>query len=341
MRNNSCAWANAQSIDHSPQSVVHRQKKSWSLLWTIDYGLWTRRALRVGCCVVTLGGCATPQYAIRPTPTPDESAWVVDLERTISAYQARELERQGSRLIHAGERLWGFDVAGVLRRLSRVTERPGLSYRVVLLQDPDPNAVALADGRVYVTSGMLNYLSSRGSREDELAAILSHELAHTVAQHLVTRYRQLQQQQLLMAVVGVGTAIVAQQGGGSFGSLANDAASLIASAVNSAYSQDQELEADQLGVRYMAMAGYDPRAAVAVLRDFVRFAPGGIFLSTHPGSERRAQDLERFLAEAAPDAPTPASIEQRRQRLKAAQRLYPVGSLSRQNLQRQLDSLGE
>jgi predicted Zn-dependent protease len=177
--------------------------------------------------------------------------------------------------------------------------------------------------------------------------VLSHELAHTVAQHLVKRYRQLQQQQLLLAVVGAGTAIASQQAGSSLGSLANDAASLIASVANSAYSQDQELEADQLGVRYMARSGYDPRATIALLRDFVRFAPGGIFLSTHPGSERRAQDLERFLAETnlatsnrAPTVSAPRrSLEDERARLKAAQRLYPPGSLSWQNIQRQLDAL--
>ncbi|HBQ38832.1 MAG TPA: hypothetical protein DD714_07575 [Candidatus Omnitrophica bacterium] len=293
--------------------------------------------------LVAVMGCAAPQYAIRPTPVPEESAWAVELERTISAQQAQALERQDARLLGSGERLWGFDVHRVLMRLSRVTERPGLPYHVFLLQDPDPNAISLADGRVYVTSGMLDYLSSRGSREEELAAVLSHELAHTVAQHLVKRYRQLQQQQLLLAVVGAGTAIASQQAGASLGSLANDAASLIASVANSAYSQDQELEADQLGVRYMARAGYDPRTTIALLRDFVRFAPGGIFLSTHPGSERRAQDLERFLAEAAPvtsAAPAPASVEQQRQRLKAAQQSYPVGSLSWKNLQRQLDALG-
>jgi len=121
-------------------------------------------------------GCAAPQYAIRPTPVPEESAWAVELERTISAQQAQALERQDARLLGSGERLWGFDVHRVLMRLSRVTERPGLPYHVFLLQDPDPNAISLADGRVYVTSGMLDYLSSRGSREEELAAVLSHEL---------------------------------------------------------------------------------------------------------------------------------------------------------------------
>lgn len=332
MRNN-----NSVSADHGVTSDM-RQATS-----TCHMSQVTCRLLLVTChlSLVALTGCATPQYAVRPTPTPDESEWALNLERTISAYQARELEQQGARLIQSGERLWGFDVASVLHRLSRVTERQGLPYRVFLLQDSDPNAVALADGRVYVTSGMLNYLSSRGSRDDELAAVLSHELAHTVAQHLVKRYHQLQQQQLLLTAVGIGTAIVSQQGGSSIGSLANDAASLIASVLNSAYSQDQELEADQLGVRYMARAKYDPRSAVAVLRDFVRVAPGGIFVSTHPNSERRAQDLERFLAETVLASPTPASIEQRRKRLKAAQQLYPVGSVSWHNLQRQLDALGE
>lgn len=310
MRNSSCAWANR----------LHH-------------------VLLGGWCVAALGGCAAPQYAIRSTPVPDESAGIVNLERTVSAHQAQELERHGARMIQPGEPLWGFDVTGTLDRVRRVTERPALPYRVFLLQDTDPNAVALADGRVYVTSGMLNYLASRGSIEDELAAVLSHELAHTVAQHLVKRYRQLQQQQVLLAVVGVGTAIVSQQGGAQIGSLANDAASLIASVANSAYSQDQELEADQLGARYMTRAGYDPAAAVAVLRDFVRFAPGGIFLSTHPDSERRAQDLERFLSETAPASSAPSSVEQRRERLQAAQQLYPVGSLSWQNLQRQLEML--
>lgn len=295
-------------------------------------------------CGLSLGGCATPQYAVRPTPAPDESPSVVELERTISAYQARALERSGVQPVEPGARLWGFDLQQTVDRLSRVTERPGLHYRVRLLTDRDPNAVALADGRIYLTTGMLNYLAARGSRPDELALIVSHELAHTIAQHLVKRYQQLQQQQILMAVVGLGTSIATQQAGvpQSVGTLVSDVASLVNNAIASGYSQEQELEADQLGVRYMRRAGYHPREALSMLRDFSRFDAPVSFLRTHPYSQRRADDLERYLndLDAVRATASPADVEPQRRRLREAQKLYPVGSQSWQNLERQLNALG-
>ena len=306
-----------------------------------------RRVAATACLALLLGGCATPQYAIRPTPVPDESPAAVELERTISAYQARDLERHGAQSVPLGERRWGFDVQDTVNRLSRVTERPTLHYQVVLLSDREPNAVALADGRIYITAGMLNYLASRGSHPNELALIVSHELAHTVAQHLVKRYQQLQQQQILMAIVGLGTSIATQQAGvpSSVGSLVSDVASLVNNVVASGYSQAQELEADQLGVRYMLRAGYQPRAALPMLRDFSRFDVPWPFLRTHPYSQRRADDLERYLQEtgttASPPRSTPATIEAQRRWLHDAQQLYPVGSQSWNNLEQQLKALGD
>lgn len=265
---------------------------------------------------------------------PDESAWARQLEQTISAYQAQDLERQRRvRPVSRGERLFGFDLQQTVDRLSRVTERPALSYHVLMLQDPDPNAAALADGRIYLTTGMLNYLASRGSRESELATIVGHELAHTVAQHLVKRYRQLQQQQLMFAVVGLGTAVAAQQGGApaqQMGQAVQDVASLLSDVAASGYSQEQELEADQLGIRYCLRAGYDPRAALELLRDFARFDAPSPFLRTHPPTERRLEDLERYLT----------SLDEARRQLVDAQKLYPVGSQSWKNLQRQLEEYG-
>lgn len=282
-------------------------------------------------------GCATPQYAVRPAPVPDESAGARQIEQAISAYQARELERQGARAVSRGERLFGFDLQQTLDRLSRVTERPNFPYRIVLLQSQDPNAVALADGRTYITTGMLNYLASRGSRDSELATVLSHELAHTVAQHLVKRYDQLQQQQLLMTVVGLGAAVAAQQGGApaqQMGQAAQDIAGLISDVAASGYSQEQELEADQLGIRYLIRAGYDPRTALVLLQDFARFDAPWSFLRTHPPTSRRLEDLARYLAESGALAP---SVDEQRRRLLDAQKLYPAGSQSWKNLQRQLE----
>jgi predicted Zn-dependent protease len=282
-----------------------------------------------------MAGCATPQYAIRQTPIPEESAATIEIERSISAVQAKEFEREGARPIGPDEMLWGFQTPRVMERLSRVTERPQLYYRTYLYTDRDPNAAALADGRVYISTGMLDYLASRGSQADELAFILGHELAHTVAQHLVKRYRLLQQQQLIMAIVAVGASTMTRDGSQGLeqvGRLAVDAASVVANVAATGYSQDQELEADQLGIRYVMRAGFKPESALDLLRDFARFDTPWPFLRTHPYLTQRHADLERYLIES-------SNIDERRRRLLEAQKLYPVGSVSWQNLQRQLDDL--
>lgn len=302
----------------------------------------------IAALVAAVAGCATPQYAVRTTPVPEESIEALQIERAISAVQGRQFDRQGARLIGRDERLWGFVVQRTIDRLSRVTERPTLHYRAYLYQDRDPNAAALADGRVYLSSGMLNYLASRGSREDELAFIISHELAHTAAQHLVKRYRMLQQQNLLLSLVAAGASAITRDVGSSaqqVGQLALDVVSMLQDVANSGYSQDQELEADQLGIRYVIRAGYDPHAALALLSDFSQFENPWPFFRTHPYMAQRREDLARYLAEIGRLGPTLDSsprpheeVETLRRRLRDAQRLYPPGSQSWKNLQEQLDS---
>jgi predicted Zn-dependent protease len=256
-----------------------------------------------------------------------------------------------------------------VERLSRVTERPSLHYRAYLYEDEDPNAAALADGRIYLSSGMLAYLAARSGRDDEsldsasrprsgrmpseveaeLAFVIAHELAHTVAQHLVKRYRTLQQQQLLMALVAAGAAAATRSAGSGAeqaGRLALDVASLLRDVALSGYSQEQELEADQLGIRYVITAGFDPKTALALLGDFARFENPWPFLRTHPYVAKRREDLQRYLidtgvlaATPVPSGPASGTIADRIKHLRDAQRLYPAGSVSWKNLQRQIDEL--
>jgi len=302
------------------------------------------------CACLLTAGCAVPEYAVRQTPVPDESAAALHIERAISAVQAKEFEQQGARPIGRAEVLQGIALQSLIDRLSRMTERSSLPYRAFLYHDRDPNAAALADGRIYISTGMLTYLAGHVGRTDELAFVIGHELAHTVAQHLVKRYRMLQQQQLLMALLATG-ASAATRGAGTgvqqAGQLALDVAGMLQNVANSGYSQDQELEADQLGIRYVIWAGYNPRAALDLLQDFMRLETPGVFLRTHPYAAQRRVDLERYLAEsssglAPPSADSATSDPDATQRINAlrqAQRLYPVGSVSWTNLQRQIDQL--
>ena len=309
-------------------------------------------------------GCATPQYAVRGTPAPEESAAALQIERAISEVQAREFDQQGARPIGPEERLRDFAVQRIVDGLSRVTERPSLHYRAFLYADEDPNAAALADGRIYISTGLINYLAGRGSRPDAFAFILGHELAHTVAQHLVKRYRTLQQQQLIMALIAAGASAVtrnASEGVQQAGQLALNAASLLRDVANSGYSQEQELEADQLGIRYAILAGFDPKAALDLLEDFSRFDTPWPFLRTHPYTVQRRAYLQRYLEETGHVSPSnaaaPAGTAERvplpparfghpsdraaarRKQLQEIQRLYPPGSVSWKNLQRQIDAL--
>ena len=302
-------------------------------------------------------GCATPEYAVRSAPTPDESQSVIQIEQAISAQQAREFTRQGARPIGPDERLAGFEIQRIVDRLSAVTERRSLHYQAYLYEDRDPNAAALADGRVYMSTGMLQYLSSRGGRQDELAFILGHELGHTVDQHLVKRFRMLQQQQLIAALIAAGASAVTRGAGPSAqqaGQLAINIGSLIQQVHASGYSQEQELEADQLGIQYVIRAGFNPQAALELLTDFSRFDSPSPFLRTHPYMALRREYLQRYLTETghrsgpSAQAARPASFasssssdqtSHRIQQLRDTQKLYPKDSVSWHNLQREIDRL--
>jgi len=304
--------------------------------------------LSVVCCLL-MAGCATSQYAVRPSPVPEETASAHQIEQTISAVQANEFLQKGAHLIRPDEIVRRLPVQSIVDRLSHVTERPSLHYRAYLYTANDPNAAALADGRIFISSGMLSYLASRGSRQDELAFVLAHELAHTVAQHLVKRYRTLQQQQLLMTLVSTGAAVVTQNAGigvQTAGRLAVDIASLLNNVAISGYSQSQESEADQLGIRYVMRAGFNPRAALDLLQDFERFDSPIPFLRTHPYVAQRREDLRRYLADVgALHAPAPTRTvappidTERLRELRETQKLYPIGSVSWKNLQQQIESL--
>ena len=340
-------WMSAASAPHPPPAIRRGRPGRGP-----GYRGATARLL-VTTVATAAAGCATPQYAIRPAPQPEESVSALQIEQAISAEQAREFARQGAQPLSPGGQPAGFPIQAVVDRLCRVTERPQLHYRVWWYEDQDPNAAALADGRIYVSSGMLAYLASRGSRQDELAFILGHELAHTVAQHLVKRYRYLQQQQLLMAVVGAGASALtrdASPGAQQAGRLALEATGLLRNVANSGYSQEQELEADQLGIRYVIRAGYQPQAALALLQDFERFDSPFPFLRTHPPTPERRAQLARYLAEtgAAPaprfgdSAARAPSIQPRGAKvreLRWLQATYPEGSVSWRNLEQQIRAL--
>jgi len=189
----------------------------------------------------------------------------------------------------------GLYVAQVAQKLAHASGRP-VSYRLTVLDSPVVNALALPGGYVYVTRGLL----ALAGDEAELASVLGHEIGHVDARHSAQRQTAAMGASVLGAVLGavVGSQAVNQVvGAGGRGILAS-------------YSRDQEFEADALGVRALARAGYDPYAAASFLEKMgaeenlrAQIAGGrgdadkSDWLASHPATPDRVAAAEARAAE--------------------------------------------
>lgn len=172
----------------------------------------------------------------------------------------------------------GAYVAKVTARIARASDRPDIVYRVTVLDSPVVNAFALPGGYVYVTRGLLSLVDD----EAELAGVLGHEIGHVIARHSAQRQTAALGASVLGAVLGavVGSNAVNQVVGlGGQGLLAG-------------YSRDQEYEADAIGVRYLARAGYDPDAEA----DFLETMGAQAELEARIANRRRDATRTDWLA---------------------------------------------
>lgn len=141
------------------------------------------------------------------------------------------------------------------QKLARNSQRAQLKWHFAVLDSPQINAFALPGGFVYITRGLMAYLES----EEELAGVLGHEVGHVTARHGAKR----QTQGTIATVLAVGAEVLGQAVGlsGLGGAVGGVAGQFI-----TAYGRDQELQADQLGARYLAANGYDPKGMIRVIQ---------------------------------------------------------------------------
>jgi len=139
------------------------------------------------------------------------------------------------------------------QHVAKVADRPELFYHFRVVDDATINAFALPGGHIYIHRGLLNHLNS----EAELAAVLGHEIGHVTARHAVQRYTQIQGYRLGMIVTSI--FVPMQPGTGNL-------TDLLAASFISGFGREQELQADELALRYAPRAGYDPSAVVQLLK---------------------------------------------------------------------------
>lgn len=195
-------------------------------------------------------------------------------------------------------------VARAVGRVVAASDDPSQSYRITILNSPAVNAFALPSGNLYVTRGLI----ALADDTSEVAAVIAHEMAHVTARHAVARARRAE-----VAAEVTKMANVMQDQGAQRLALASTQLSL------ARFSQVQELEADAIGVRTLARAGFDPFAASRFLSAMARFADyrtaarvgskNPDFLSSHPSTPERIS----FAVRAAREIGAPGIGEQERE----------------------------
>lgn len=173
----------------------------------------------------------------------------------------------------------------IVQRLAAESDRPDIPYRLTVLDSPAINAFALPSGLLYVTRGLLALCNDSA----EIAAVIGHEMAHVSQRHALAR-QNLERQSALVSQVMID--VLHDPAAGQ----AHTEQSLVTIA---SFSRAQELDADQIGIRTMAHAGFDPAGAARFLSamSLQQGSNSGSndFLASHPTTPERVQ---RALAEA-------------------------------------------
>jgi predicted Zn-dependent protease len=175
----------------------------------------------------------------------------------------------------------------IVSRIVAASERPEQPYRITILNAPAVNAFALPGGYLYVTRGLL----ALANDSSEVAAVLAHEMAHVVANHAVQRQNKVRDAQIVSQAV---SDVDPDSGQLALASSQRTLAS---------FSQQQELEADAMGVKTIGKAGYDPFAAARFLSTMATYSDYRAsltmrdkrpdFLSSHPTTPQRVDFAER------------------------------------------------
>lgn len=149
----------------------------------------------------------------------------------------------------------------------------------LLRDDQTINAFALPGGQIFITAALFSKLEN----EDQLAGVLGHEIGHVIARHSAERMSKQELTQGLTQAAGVAGDMTGAQ-----------IAAYVGNMINMKYGRDQELQSDDLGVRLMIEAGYDPRELIGVMRILKSAAgPNRVpeFQSSHPDPENRAEKI--------------------------------------------------
>ncbi len=174
---------------------------------------------------------------------------------------------------------------------SSVAKSSDYTFDFHLLADPQVvNAFALPGGQVFITQALFNQLEN----EDQLAGVLVHEIGHVIGRHSAQR---IAKQQLAEGLSGAAVLATYDPNNPATTQTAQIAA-VIGNLVTMKYGREDELQSDELGVRFMSEAGYDPNAMIGVMQ-ILKAAAGPNrqpeFFSSHPDPDNRIENIKTAI----------------------------------------------
>jgi len=262
--------------------------------------------LLIGSSLV-FGGCATTKDAVTGESTYNSYTLEEDIElgKKIKNKNLSALRQEGIPLNE--DKKMVAKLENIVRALGPVTELPDLPYNVTLVQAPDiVNASAAPGGSILVYEGLYHPEKGMVKTDDELAAVLAHEMGHVTARHGTEQLSKGKAVKttgaVLSTILNVALSVATQSA--STGDLAGDlfdtAYGAGAALWFPSYNRKQEAEADKLSMIYLARAGINPQAAIDIWERAAsksKDKKNSIFAS-HPTDEKRYKALEEFLPEA-------------------------------------------
>lgn len=187
-------------------------------------------------------------------------------------------------------------IQNMVNRIAAVSDNPDLPYEVDVYSTPVVNAMAAPGGKIIVFEGLWDPQKGLAKNDDEIAAVLAHEIAHVNCRHSA---KAMTSNMLLGGSLAVASAVAKSRENNTAALALGGAFIAYEGLVVTHYSRRDEYEADRVGMMYMAKAGYDPRAAVNI---WERASAGGgnsgsplDMLSTHPNDADRMKALREQL----------------------------------------------
>jgi len=231
------------------------------------------------CGLILLSGCTT----IYNPATGQKETLFIDTKTEISlgSDMAKEIHRE-MKIINdpkMQERL-----ERVAKRIAAVSDRQDLSYNFNIVDEKEFNAFAIPGGSVYINSGLM-----AAANDDELAAVIGHEVGHIAARHSVKRLQAVLGYQLLSSIA---LGISGQE-------RVLEAVDVVFNVVVLGYSRKDEFLADKLGVKYASLAGFNPNGMITFFQKLKQEAKGAsfnlVFLSSHPPIDERIKQAQNEI----------------------------------------------